>query len=567
MVLGIKEAILKGRNLVPIEKRNKTLVYLFILIATSLDNLNVSGTLTSIFSVSESFDASTTTISWVFSSYALTLGSFIIIAGKLADVLGPHNVFLVGLFFTSLFALIAAVIVKDVIALIVFRAFQGIFAASLIPSAFALTGNYFTGEALLRAVTGMILSLTSIFGVGVILGGAFSETAIGYKGLYYFTFALGFALFIALFFLIIPINETEGHKNLKVKNLDFGGSIGLIIGLLLVILGLTEGGETWHKPVAYVPLIVGILVVFGVVAFEMWYIQSFKDKIDAQIEAQTAQKTHLSEEEGKKKEVETSNCSVETKSEIPGTKDWRYNLQLLFPREVIKIPNFFQYFFATFLIYINYIAIMSTLIQYNQYVRLQSPILAAVKVLPMSLGLTFGAAIYRERIAQRIGTKKVIISSPIIVLTMSVWLSRLDFRVRYSYWKYECFSQFLLGYGTNLYFQVYWNDIIVRTPLHLQGVVSGILQTTGQIGICFGNTIIATLMGNLTYSKDFDHRKSLHDKFKKNFYLAFGASGCFFIVLLLTKSNKTMTQKHDEEASPQEESAQDKSQEKAETGS
>ncbi|CCH44921.1 putative actinorhodin transporter [Wickerhamomyces ciferrii] len=539
------ELLRKGRNLVPLETKNKykVWIYFLVIIATSLDNLNVSGTLTAIFSITEHFpNAGTTTISWVFSAYSLTLGAFIIIAGKLADVLGPHNVFLCGLFFMSIFALITAVIVKEPIALIVFRAIQGIFASSLIPSTFAMTGNYFKGDALLKALTGFIMSLTTVFGIGCILGGAFSVSSAGYKGLFYFTFAVGMFSFIILFFLIIPIDETEGHKNLKIKDLDFGGSFALVAGLLLIILGLTEGGHSWQKPAAYVPIIIGGLVLIGVILFEMVYIQLFKDKVDSQIKSIESNTTHLSEENKDKDELNPSNQSVETKSEIPGINDWRYKIQLLFPREVVSIRNFYQYLASTFLFYINYIAVMTTVIQYYQYVTLDSPIMTAVKVLPLALGLAVGATVYRQRYAEKFGLKFVICCSPIIVLTMCVWLSRLDFRVKNSYWKYECFAQFFIGYGTNLYFQVYWTDIIIGTPLHLQGVVSGILQTAGQIGICFGNAIIASLVGDLTLDKSFESRLKLHDKFKKNFYLAFAASGALFLVLLTTKKTPKMDQ-------------------------
>lgn len=546
--MGFTDFLSKGRNLVPMEKRNRNLIYFCILLATSLDNLNVSGTLTSVFSITESFQASTTTVSWVFSAYALTLGAFIIIAGKLADVLGPHNVFLIGLFFTSLFALISAVIVDQIIALIVFRAFQGIFASTLIPSAFALTGNYFTGDALLKAVTLFIMSITAVMGVGVILGGAFSQSNIGYKGLYYFTFALGTFLFIILYFLIIPIEKTEGHKHMKLKNLDFGGSIFMVIGLLLIILGLTEGGESWQKPSAYVPLIIGILVLLAVIAFEMWYIQNFKDKVDHKIQESHKKKVGKFETDSKKEECQENSIDSNLSDKVPGVHDWRYTIQLLFPREVITIPNFFQFLFATFAMYIIFIAIMTTMIQYYQYVELNTPILAAVKVLPMSLGLTFGATIYRERFAQKIGTKFVICWSPLIVLTMTVWLWKSDFRVSNNYWKYECFSQFFLGYGVNLYFQIYWNEIIVGTPLHLQGLVSGILTTAGQIGACFGNTIIASIIGDIKYTEDYDTRVELHDKMKKNFYLSFAASACLFFVLLTVKGNKKVDKKDDEES-------------------
>ena len=548
--MGLIEIFSKGRNVVPMEKRSKPLAYFFVLIATCLDNLNVAGTMTSVFSISERFDASTTTVSWVFSSYALTLGAFIIIAGKLADVTGPDNVFLVGLFFTSLFALISAVIVDQIIVLIVFRALQGVFAASLIPSSFSLLGNYFKGDALLKALAWFIVSITSVFGIGVILGGAFSVSSVGYKGLYYFTFAVGMACFIALYFIIIPIEKTEGHQNLKIKNLDYGGSAFLVIGLLLIILGLTEGGESWHKASSYVPLVVGVLVFFGVVIFEMWYIQGFKDKVNAQISNIEGNTTHFGNEQIKENQGDVCNSSIKSTSESPGTNDWRYKIELLFPREVIKISNFFQYLFATFLFYIIYIAVMSTVVQYSLYIELDSPIIAALKVLPLASGLTFGAVIYRQNLAQRVGTKFIVCCTPIIALTMSVWISRLDFRIKNSYWKYEFFGQFIFGFATNMYFQVYWSDVVTGTPLHLQGVVSGILQTAGQIGICFGNTIIASLVGDLKYTRDYETRVELHHKFKKNFYLAYAGSAALFFVLLTVKGKKIVAAKDDVENQP-----------------
>ncbi|CCH42015.1 putative membrane protein [Wickerhamomyces ciferrii] len=519
--MSISKSINKLQSIIPLNKRNKLLVYTIILLNVTLDNINVSGTLTSIFSISNQFKSSTTTTSWVLASYALTLGACIIIAGKLSDILGAHNIFIYGLLGQSLMALITAVIDDQIIVLIVFRALQGIFASSLIPSAFAITGNYFqdSTKSLSKAISLLLMSITASLGVGLILGGAFSETKIGYKGLYYFTFSLGFISSVILWFYAIPIIPTKEHEKLSIKNLDFGGSLLLVIGLILMILGLTEGGESWHHPRSYVPLIIGGIITIGVILFEMVYIQNFKNKVDKELTM---------------KDEESLEQSLK--------KDWRYKLELLFPGEVIKIPNFPQYVITSFLYYMSLISIMTTNIQYNQYVQLDSPIICGLKALPISLGLLFGSSIYKHHIVKKIGIRLVYTSSSIIIITMSIWNSYLNFQSTNSYWKYECFAMFFIGYGINLYFQILWNDYALDTPLHLQGVVSGIFQTSGQIGICFGNTIISTINGDIKYDENWENRLELHDKFKQNFYLVYGACGLAFFVLLTVRNGKKVEQ-------------------------
>ncbi|KAH3672686.1 hypothetical protein WICMUC_004204 [Wickerhamomyces mucosus] len=509
--------------------KNRIFVYGVALIGLTLDNLNVSGSITTVFSIAESFNASTTVVSWVLSSYALTIGAFIIIAGKFCDVLGAANVFLFGLFALSISALITAVIDKQIIALIVFRAIQGIFSAVLIPSSFAITSTYFQDPKELELATKfLITALVVSQGIGTVLGGAFSESNIGYKGLYYFSFAVGFSSFLILFFTMDPLEKTQEHSNLKLKNLDYGGSIFLVIGLILVILGLTEGGENWKRPVAYVPIIVGGLVCIGVMIFEMVYIQRYKDKY--QIIEQTQNLESLKGSE--KKEIGNEEELTIKLDKV----DWRVNLDLLFPVEILSIPNFLVYCSSTFLIYIAFISILANLINYHIYVEGESPILASVKTLPFTAGLVFNTIIYKENITYKIGLKKSLIMSPLFSTGLIVWISRLDFRKSNSFWIFEFIPQFLAGITMNQYFQIYWNAILSGTPLHLQGLIAGILQTAGQIGVSIGNAIIASISGELIVATNYDQQVELHEKFRDVFYLAIAAMGLMTIVMLFVKN-------------------------------
>ncbi|GME77884.1 unnamed protein product [Ambrosiozyma monospora] len=177
------KAIKKVRTVIPIEKRNKWVVFSVCLMASSLDNLSVSGGITSTVSVQEAFNTTSTNATWVISAYALTLGAFILISGKLSDILGADNILMFGTCVMSSFSLICAAIEKSVIALIIFRAFQGIGASALVPSGIAFTAGYFAYDFNVMQKANRLLSiaLTGALGLGTLIGGAFALTSIGYN--------------------------------------------------------------------------------------------------------------------------------------------------------------------------------------------------------------------------------------------------------------------------------------------------------------------------------------------------------------------------------------------------
>lgn len=176
------------RNDIPKEKRNVVLVYSIVLFTTCLDNINSSATLTLQANIQEPFNTTSSTATCVLSGYILILGSFIIIAGKVADIIGCHNLYLSGLTIVWICSLICACIPHNsIIPLTIFRAIHGIGASALVPSTLALAANYFTGEYsryLMYAIMDFIISVTGTLGLGLILGVAFVETSIGYKSFF-----------------------------------------------------------------------------------------------------------------------------------------------------------------------------------------------------------------------------------------------------------------------------------------------------------------------------------------------------------------------------------------------
>ena len=496
-----------ARNVVPLEKKNVFVVYFFILLAASLDNMNTSAALTLSNDIEKAFNTNSSTASWVLSGYALTLGSFILITGKLADIIGPDNIFLIGLSVIWICSLICACIPhSSVVALIVIRALQGVGASALVPSTVALAANYFTGKLskyLAPALGGFIIALTGIFGVGVTIGGAFSETSTGYRGFFWFVFAYGLILNIILLFLIIPVDRKDGEDKMELKNIDFVAGFLVIAGVLLIILGLTEGAENWRSPKAYISLIVGFFAFLLSLGFEIIYLKRFQRK-------------------NQNKDKST---------------DWRLQVELLFPPEIIKIPNFLPILIQCGMYYATFTMVIVIGINYFTFIEGNTPIIVAIKVLPLPVGLVFGALAYRTSYYNRVGLKKMLILSSAICLGMCVWFSRIDYKSDNSYWKFGFVSLFLYGYGINMFFNIYFSVVVSNTPLHLQGVVNGIYQTCGQVLLSIGNALVPSILGNLEVATTEQAKQTLFNKFQTIFYVVLAFHAVMFLIMVFLVRN------------------------------
>src|SRR6187431_1559216 len=72
-------------------------------------------------------------LQWVISAYALVFGGFLLLGGRLADILGRRSVFMVGLVIFSVGSLLSGLAWNET-SLIGARALQGLGAATITPS-------------------------------------------------------------------------------------------------------------------------------------------------------------------------------------------------------------------------------------------------------------------------------------------------------------------------------------------------------------------------------------------------------------------------------------------------
>ena len=199
-------------------------------------------------------------LSWFAAAYSLTVGTFILIAGRLGDVLGHKHLFVIGYLWFGLWSLIAGLSVysHSQIFFDVCRAFQGIGPALLLPNALAILGRtYPPGKR-----KDMIFSLFGAtapngFIVGAVFISLLAERAWWPWG--YWLMAITCAVVGSLAYFVIPSAAQEPSVD---KSFDYLGSIFGVAGLILINVAWNQAPIVgWSTPYVYILLILGLLLL------------------------------------------------------------------------------------------------------------------------------------------------------------------------------------------------------------------------------------------------------------------------------------------------------------------
>ncbi|KAI1742272.1 major facilitator superfamily transporter [Xylaria scruposa] len=228
---------------------------------------------------------------WLVAGYGLTVGTFILLAGRLGDVYGYKRLFLIGNVWFALFSLLAGFSIFVPIqtsmysqgrytVFLLARVLQGIGPALMIPNGVALLGvTYVPGprKAMLFAIFGAMAPASAIISPAIT-----SLFALVWWPYAFWAFAIAL-LGVALAGLyVIPdppiviegsednVNRSQGFINLCTE-LDVLGALTGVSGLILISVALNQGSLAgWHN--AYVPvlLVSGALLCAIFVAVEKW---------------------------------------------------------------------------------------------------------------------------------------------------------------------------------------------------------------------------------------------------------------------------------------------------------
>jgi EmrB/QacA subfamily drug resistance transporter len=198
---------------------------------------------------------------WVVTAYSLAFGSLLLAGGKLGDLIGRRTTFLAGLLgFAGVSAVGGAS--KNFATLVAARAFQGVFAAILVPSALALLITLFTEPKDRARAFGIFGAIATAGGaIGLLLGGALTDY-LSWRWTLYVNLA-----FAAVAFLggILLLDRQTSHTKFQ---LDVPGLLLGSGGLFCLVYGFSNAAtHGWHATSTW-----GFLAAGGVllVAFAVW---------------------------------------------------------------------------------------------------------------------------------------------------------------------------------------------------------------------------------------------------------------------------------------------------------
>src|ERR671914_2584628 len=128
-------------------------------------------------SIGAALDFSQDSLSWVVNAYTLTFGGFLLLSGRLADLLGRRRMFISGLVLFTAASLLGGLAQSDAW-LIAARAAQGLGAALVSPAALSLVTTIFSEGAERNKALGVWGAVAGSGGAaGVLLGGMLTEWA------------------------------------------------------------------------------------------------------------------------------------------------------------------------------------------------------------------------------------------------------------------------------------------------------------------------------------------------------------------------------------------------------
>jgi EmrB/QacA subfamily drug resistance transporter len=176
-------------------------------------------------------------LQWVISAYALVFGGFLLLGGRLADIIGRRAVFMGGLVVFTVGSLLCGFAWTDE-ALIGARAIQGLGAAAITPAALSILTTTFT-EGRERNIALGAWGAVGGFGAaaGVLMGGVLTDL-LSWEWIFWVNVPVGIAALVLAPTLLAESREAHGQSH------DVPGAVLVTSGLLLLVLGITQG-YTW----------------------------------------------------------------------------------------------------------------------------------------------------------------------------------------------------------------------------------------------------------------------------------------------------------------------------------
>jgi EmrB/QacA subfamily drug resistance transporter len=213
-------------------------------------------------SIQKDLHISESTVQWVITAYAITFGGFLLLGGRMADLLGRRLIFMIGLTLFTVASLTCG-LASSATMLIISRAVQGLGAAIINPAALSIVTTTFREGAERNKALGIWGALGgSGAAAGVLFGGILTKY-LGWQWIFFVNIPVG-ATVLLLARPIIP----ESHAEMGHRRFDATGAISITSSLAIMVYAISRApfvGWGSFQTIGLLVLSAALLAAFVVV--------------------------------------------------------------------------------------------------------------------------------------------------------------------------------------------------------------------------------------------------------------------------------------------------------------
>jgi EmrB/QacA subfamily drug resistance transporter len=375
---------------------------------------------------------------WIVTAYSLAFGGLLLFAGRLADLIGRKNTFLIGLVGFALASALGGA-APNFEVLVIARALQGAAGAMLAPAALSLLTTTFTDareRATAFAVFGGIAG--SGAAIGLLLGGLLTEY-LNWR----WTLFVNLAFTVVAFAGALTLLHTQRSEHRP--KLDLFGTVSVSGALFGLVYGFSNASSHgWHATSTW-----GFLAAGGVLlaVFAWW----------------------------------------QTRSAHP-----------LLPLRILLDRDRGGSLIAVFITGAGMFGVFLFLTYYLQTMLGYSPVKTGLAFLPMIGVLMVAATMATTRLLPRIGARPLVSFGMLLAAGGMAWLTGID--VTTSYTMHILGPLLLMGAGLGLVMAPAMGTATLGVNPDDAGVASAMVNTMQQIGGSIGTALLNTLAASAAAS-------------------------------------------------------------------
>jgi EmrB/QacA subfamily drug resistance transporter len=214
-------------------------------------------------SIGTDLDFATADLSWVINAYALLFGGFLLLGGRMADLVGRRRMFMAGLILFTV-ASLAGALAQSALWLVIARGVQGLGAALVSPAALSLVMTLFPEGAERNKALGVWGAVAGSGGAaGAILGGVLTDV-FSWQAVLYVNIPVGIAA-VALAPRLLP----AGRDVAGTRSFDLAGAVSVTAGLALLIYAVVDAETAgWASTQTLVLGAISLTLIAAFVAIE-----------------------------------------------------------------------------------------------------------------------------------------------------------------------------------------------------------------------------------------------------------------------------------------------------------